>query len=44
MVDTYKNLIGTADITNLETSLTDLQAQARDIQANSIARTNAENG
>lgn len=44
MTDTYKQLRSDAGVVDLETSLTDLQAQARDIQANSIARTNAEKG
>lgn len=38
----YKELMSGSDITTLETSLNDLQKQARDIQAISQARTSAE--
>lgn len=42
LTDTYKNLRDTQGITDLETSLNDLQKQARDIQAANKARTDAE--
>jgi len=44
MVDTYKAMLADKSVTDLENQLNDLQAQARDIQAISISRTNAEKG
>jgi hypothetical protein len=44
MVETYKTMLADKGVTDLENQLNALQAQARDIQANSIARTNAEKG
>lgn len=44
LAETFVNLRKSQGVVDLETSLTDLQAQARDIQAISRARTTAEKG
>ena len=44
LADTFTSLRASQGVTDLETSLSDLQAQARDIQAISKARTAAEKG
>lgn len=44
LTQTFQDLRANQGVTELETSLSDLQAQARDIQAISKARTNAEKG